>query len=637
MELLEAANSILGSFQTLADGLDNPPKPRGWQTKRPVRTMKYALNRHSLDFKENIDSLLGPFADSDSALANLCEDLRNVKWKDTELAAAVDREYARSHERIQDTLERMQALLDKIQGRVGGNELSLDKENHMAESMTSDGNSKQSVTELETSSQLSTADPFISTASIEAKKQILDQFGRCNEELKGLVCPETAWLPPARTLPIRQGATHIHKPILHFWNHAKTLYEFISKCWRCKCHPLHQTNLLLQHRENQEVEFNVLFIFGGDAMETVPPWTWQDITLRPLEFTEKEQPLLDLKPQKIPEQRPVSPVADSSPSPSLALPTKRKVAFSGFDSTGHDDQQGDDLCQAFINHSHQQKWVQEMNCGRALYKLSQGLNIMERRCATREKKTLGNLLDSGHLNRPECCLIALVLASSVYQLHSSPWLQTSWDNRKIVFFSSFTDSSKILMDKPFLSGDHFHPDAKDSLSVTYGPGDLVVESLGIALLELCFGKTLETFPEYKDMGNVKPSHSFSRGFATDLLPRAYKQLGSEFADAIAWCLAHRQLNLEDESWRNELFNNVIVPLYEVYIANPLMRDGTSLINKGIIHNGDISNGGVGNYGTIRLDGGTNYIGGTHITHVYASKVQQGEQVSVEATRVSVQG
>jgi hypothetical protein len=98
--------------------------------------MKYALNRHSLDFKENIDSLLGPFADSDGALANLCEDLRNVKWN-TELAAAVDRENARSHKRIQDTLERMEALLDKIQGCVRGNELSLDRDNHMAKTMVS--------------------------------------------------------------------------------------------------------------------------------------------------------------------------------------------------------------------------------------------------------------------------------------------------------------------------------------------------------------------------------------------------------------------------------------------------------------------------------------------------------------------
>jgi hypothetical protein len=303
-------------------------------------------------------------------------------------------------------------------------------------------------------------------------------------------------------------------------------------------------------------------------------------------------------------------VSDSSSSlPSLPLSTERKVAFSGFDPPNHASQKGDDLCQAFIRHSHQQKWDQVLNCGQSLYKLSQDLKIREMRCATREKKTLGNLLDSAYLNCPERCLIALVLASSVYQLHSSPWLQNSWDNRRIVFFSSFTDSTKILMDKPFLSGDYFHPDAHASFPLAHGPGDLVVESLGIALLELCLGKTLESFPEYKDMGNVIPSHSFSRGFATDiLLPRAYNQLGSEFADAIRWCLTHRQMSLDDDSWRNELFNNVIVPLHEVYIANPLMIDGTSLINKGINHHGDNKDGAVAFYGTVIMNGGTMNVG-----------------------------
>lgn len=79
MELLEAANSILVSFQTLAGVLDNPPKPRDWHTKLPVKKMKYALKRLGLDFKENVDSLLGPFADNDDVIAKLCEDLRNER------------------------------------------------------------------------------------------------------------------------------------------------------------------------------------------------------------------------------------------------------------------------------------------------------------------------------------------------------------------------------------------------------------------------------------------------------------------------------------------------------------------------------------------------------------------------------
>ena len=137
MELLEAANSILLSFQTLADALDNPPKPRDWHTKLPIKRMKYALKRQSLDFKENVDSLLGPFADNDDVLATLCEDLRNERWKDKELVAAVGREYARSYEPIQSTLRRMRALLDDVRIGVGEIESSVDRIIRLPESLVS--------------------------------------------------------------------------------------------------------------------------------------------------------------------------------------------------------------------------------------------------------------------------------------------------------------------------------------------------------------------------------------------------------------------------------------------------------------------------------------------------------------------
>lgn len=114
MEVLKATNAILVSFQVLSDVLDNPPEQRGWQTKPAVRKMKYALNRHGNNFKETIDSLLGPFADEESAFAELCEKPRDEKWKDMGLANAIAREYARSHVGIRDTLGRMRTLLDDI-------------------------------------------------------------------------------------------------------------------------------------------------------------------------------------------------------------------------------------------------------------------------------------------------------------------------------------------------------------------------------------------------------------------------------------------------------------------------------------------------------------------------------------------
>lgn len=97
------------------------------------------------------------------------------------------------------------------------------------------------------------------------------------------------------------GHSAIHKPIVHFWQHAKTLYDFISRSWLCKCHKLHQTNLLLQHRDNHEVEFNLLFLFGGNSIDTSQPWAWQDITLKPLKPQEREEVVVEPERQKTPE------------------------------------------------------------------------------------------------------------------------------------------------------------------------------------------------------------------------------------------------------------------------------------------------------------------------------------------------
>jgi len=131
MELLEAASAILLSFQALSDELLTPPKPRGWQTRGPVQKMKYQLNRHSNNFKETIDSLLGPFADEEAELAELCDNPLDEKWRDGKLSTAIHEEYARLYKPIQDILEKMRTLLDDIQTGIREIDMPLEKRNHL--------------------------------------------------------------------------------------------------------------------------------------------------------------------------------------------------------------------------------------------------------------------------------------------------------------------------------------------------------------------------------------------------------------------------------------------------------------------------------------------------------------------------
>lgn len=239
--------------------------------------------------------------------------------------------------------------------------------------------------------------------------------------------------------------------------------------------------------------------------------------------------------------------------------------------------------------------------------LSPVTRFIEPPCEKRRKKSLGNLLVGCDLNRSECCFIALILASSVYQLHSSPWLQGCWKKEQIIFFSGFNEDSKIILDKPFLSSEKFNTQ-HNRQPLEQSPGDSVVESLGIALLELCFNKPLETFPEYKEKGEVKPSHSFSRGIANSntILEKASHQMGPDFANTIRWCLAHRQVNPDDDTWRNELFANVITPLYQTYWGEGGEKNFRS--GGGIASYGDIKDGGVAIIGNSQFGDGSYHFG-----------------------------
>ena len=285
----------------------------------------------------------------------------------------------------------------------------------------------------------------------------------------------------------------------------------------------------------------------------------------------------------------------SSSSSSRPSSQERQVSFSGPGvATRNAETARPDLCLTFRAHRLQQTWFEvQLHNSNASFVLSPVCRFDDPPCEQRGKKSLQDLLNGCELNPVECLYIALVLASSVYQLHSSPWLDNCWTKEQIIFFSSFDDESNILLDKPFLSGEYFHARPQNGPDSEHSPGDSVVESLGIALLELCFNKCLEDFTEYKEKGETKPSHSFSRGIAnsTKLLKKAAHRMGDPFVDTIRWCLAHRQVNPDDDTWRNDLFMNVISPLYFIYYGET--GDKHALPGGGNNSNyGDIKDSGV---------------------------------------------
>lgn len=155
-------------------------------------------------------------------------------------------------------------------------------------------------------------------------KELFAQFGEYNERLRTLVGADKELsiqdvAPPQRRLP----PSAIGKPILHFWQAAKTLYDFINNSWQCACQQQHYTNLLLQHRTHSEIEFNVLFLFESRLNHLPQSWTWQDISFKPaFEKVEQDQEIGETMAQKPLQEVPISRMAPQPKKHGMASVTR---------------------------------------------------------------------------------------------------------------------------------------------------------------------------------------------------------------------------------------------------------------------------------------------------------------------------
>ncbi|KAM3550099.1 hypothetical protein ARSEF4850_008513 [Beauveria asiatica] len=196
------------------------------------------------------------------------------------------------------------------------------------------------------------------------------------------------------------------------------------------------------------------------------------------------------------------------------------------------------------------------------------------------------------LTRRERYLISLTLASSYLQLKSSPWIHPEWSKRDILFLRSGPNPKRIRLDQPYISR-HFEGadnaedgDDDDDIAVPMGwldRNDRTLVSLGIMLLELCFGTALEEHetrkrynyhPASPEEASVAAADPFlDTAAALEWFQRVAEEAGPEFADAIDWCLKNMpgsgEFDGKLDRWREELFAKVVLPLkycYDQFVA-----------------------------------------------------------------------
>jgi hypothetical protein len=178
------------------------------------------------------------------------------------------------------------------------------------------------------------------------------------------------------------------------------------------------------------------------------------------------------------------------------------------------------------------------------------------------------------LTRQKRYKIACILASSLLQLQTTPWLRGNLTKNDIFFYHQ---GSEVLVDQPYISHSFLstknchHSSGNTAAEVqSHAPSRTNLSSLGILLLELCWGQAIENQTE------LRKKHLSSDGRAiggTDYLTAIdwldqVREEEPNMLPIIKWCifcLFEGKPNWADTNFTQAVYANVVRPL-EMLVA-----------------------------------------------------------------------
>lgn len=174
------------------------------------------------------------------------------------------------------------------------------------------------------------------------------------------------------------------------------------------------------------------------------------------------------------------------------------------------------------------------------------------------------------LTRKERYKLAVTLASSLYQLESTPWMTTALAKRDIVFSKAQEAALRpVNIEYPYVSKSF--PDqvsqvdcAESPASISSGSSSLL--ALGILLLELYTGRPFEEPQIDSKLNNLSRLMIWSTA-AKDWLVEEDGDLAAGWTSAVSYCIdGFKQgpvLSEEDATkFRQSLLEQVVLPLHE---------------------------------------------------------------------------
>jgi len=158
--------------------------------------------------------------------------------------------------------------------------------------------------------------------------------------------------------------------------------------------------------------------------------------------------------------------------------------------------------------------------------------------------------------------IVFIIASSFVQLKGTPWLPITLHKTTLEFPQNTIPGAEPTLDIA-------HPSIARGFDLSASPTqpnrpDMnAIRTLGVVLIELCFGRPIEGHPlrmNHAEGGDDRVAAALDLAAAVTWLSDVQGEAGSDYADAVAWCLTGCGTAATQRAWRQEMLRNVVVPL-----------------------------------------------------------------------------
>lgn len=559
MSGLEVAGVILGSFPLVISGLEHcrdMAKIGGFYIKirKEYARCRSDAQYHQILYKRNLKELLLPLI-SLGEVDDLLKDAGGSKWKSNRiLQKEMQNRLQETYQLYMDTLDHMNEVMDALRIELSFDNVGLQTQLSAQPSQLSQPRPSLSARTRSNFDYQKFRVQF--SLGESTRMELFAQVKKCNERLETLLnSSDRLSILQCGSNNVTRRNGNLEKIFRKVWDHAASLFKALEQAWECHCQHHHLADLRLEHRTTSLIHFDIILAFI-DSFDTnnLPPWSSQDVHCIQAQDC-----------SMLPTANTSSHNAGAATVTHNTVPNagKKKVTFGHMGSTpslGTSVSQKSPalLCERLAG-------PQRLNClgvmvhNNTPFHLHPSSKRVDQEGVS--KPTLGKLLSESYdsdryLQRRHRYSIALLVASAVAQLRLTPWLRTELTKEHVVFPHFSEQGGVIYFGEPFIRQGFATRTTTQGLNTN----DCNFHTLGILLLELCFGKRLEDHPIRQGLpqGDAQSQAAYDVFAALKWAGRVEDEAGEEYAAAVKWCFTGT--GTVGKNWREEIIKNVIHPL-----------------------------------------------------------------------------